>query len=141
MNARETVERFIPAALTADRGALADFYAEDAVIEIMFPPPGIPARTQGREVLRARFAASAQVMAFDKVDAVVIHETQDPEVVVAEYELHGHVIATGREFVFRYIMVVQVRDGLIVSSRDYGNPLAGAQALGRLPDLLAAMDN
>lgn len=141
MNARETVERFIPAALNADRGALADFFAEDVVIDIMFPPPGIPARTQGRETLRARFAASAEVMAYDKVDSVTIHETRDPEVVITEYDLHGHVIATGREFVSRYIMVVRVRDGLIVSSRDYANPLVGAQALGRLPDLVAAMND
>jgi len=129
--ARETVARFIPAAATlADRGDLADFYAEDAVVEIVFRPPGVPARTEGREVLRARFAASTAVLAFDRVGSVVIHQTDDPEVVVAEYDLHGHVVATGKEFVFGYVMVVRVRDGLIVHSRDYGNPLAAKEALG-----------
>ncbi|GAB3906068.1 hypothetical protein GCM10029964_102270 [Kibdelosporangium lantanae] len=131
--ARETVARFIPAAATlTDRGDLADFYAEDAVVEIMFRPPGsdVPARTQGREVLRARFAASTGRFALDRVGSAVIHQTDDPEVVVAEYDLHGHAVATGKEFVFSYVMVVRVRDGLIVHSRDYGNPLAAQEALG-----------
>src|SRR4051812_19643503 len=100
--ARETVEQFIAAPTTlTDRGDLADFYAEDAVVEIMFAPPGVAARTEGREVLRARFTASTSVLAFDEVGGTVLHQTDDPEVVIAEYDLAGHVVETGKRFVFR----------------------------------------
>jgi ketosteroid isomerase-like protein len=127
--ARETVEQFVSAPTTlADRGDLADFYAEDAVVEIMFAPPGVATRTQGREVLRARFTASTAVLAFDEVVSAVLHQTDDPEVVIAEYGLRGHVVETGKEFVFQYVMVIRVRDGLIIHSRDYFNPLAAQEA-------------
>jgi hypothetical protein len=32
-----------------------------------------------------------------------------------------------------------IRDGHIVHSRDYTNPVTGAQLLGKLPELLAAL--
>jgi hypothetical protein len=42
-------------------------------------------------------------------------------------------------FAFSYIMVTRIRDGQIVSSRDYFNPLDSAAALGRAPELLASV--
>jgi hypothetical protein len=38
-----------------------------------------------------------------------------------------------------YVMVMTFRDGLIVHSRDYADPIVGARALGRLPQLVAAL--
>jgi uncharacterized protein len=63
----------------------------------------------------------------------------DPEVVVAEYELRGEMTATSEAFSLRFAMVVTVRDGHIVHSRDYSDPIAGARVLGRVPDLVAAL--
>jgi uncharacterized protein len=36
-------------------------------------------------------------------------------------------------------MVITVRDGQIVYSRDYTDPITGARLLGKLPELLAAL--
>jgi ketosteroid isomerase-like protein len=36
-------------------------------------------------------------------------------------------------------MVLTFRDGLIAHSRDYADPIAGARALGRLPELAASL--
>jgi hypothetical protein len=36
-------------------------------------------------------------------------------------------------------MVIRVRDGLIVSSRDYGNPVATSRAMGMDVDQFAAL--
>jgi ketosteroid isomerase-like protein len=58
---------------------------------------------------------------------VTLHETADPEVVIAEYRIHGHLAPSGKPFSLTYIMVVRVRGGLIVWSRDYGNPLEMAR--------------
>lgn len=70
---------------------------------------------------------------------VTIHQTTDPEVIVAEYELHGEMIATGEPFSARYAMVITVRDGHIVHARDYADPITGARLLGRLPELISAL--
>jgi uncharacterized protein len=70
----------------------------------------------------------------------MIHETADPEVIVAEYELHGEMAGPGEAFSVRFAMVVTVRDGRIVHSRDYSDPIAGARMLGRLPELISALN-
>jgi ketosteroid isomerase-like protein len=56
--------------------------------------------------------------------------TQDPEVIVAEIDATGFVVATGRPYELRYIAVLTIREGLIVSYRDYWNPLAAQELLG-----------
>jgi ketosteroid isomerase-like protein len=70
---------------------------------------------------------------------VVVHETTDPEVIVAEFDYDGRITTTGRTFTIRNIFVLRVRDGLIVESRDYANHLVLADALGRLPAMMAEM--
>jgi hypothetical protein len=138
---RETVEGFLAATTGEDPGALADFYAPQVVIEMPFAPPELyPARTETtREELRARFRAGAAVRRYERLDGVRLHETADPEVVIAEYALGGRLLAGGERFTLAFAMVVTVRDGHIVHTRDYADPLAGAKALGRLPELLRAL--
>jgi ketosteroid isomerase-like protein len=58
-----------------------------------------------------------------------VHQTGDPEVVVAELELRGTVRGTGRPFAFPSVGVIRVRDGRIVAYRDYYNPRAVPEAL------------
>jgi uncharacterized protein len=124
---RQVVERFLRASADNAWDDLADLYAPDAVIEIPFAPRGIPRRFQGREGHRTRFKAAAPLRRIDKVDAVMVHETGDPEVVVVEFDTHATVTSTGRSFVSSYAMVMRIRNGLIISSRDYANPLDGAE--------------
>jgi uncharacterized protein len=70
---------------------------------------------------------------------VTIHETTDPEVIVAEFEYRGTILARGRSFVTRCVFVMRIRDGQIVESRDYIDPIASARAHGRLDELFAAI--
>ena len=139
--ARQTAEQFLNATLSPDPGAMADFYAPHVVIEMPFAPAGLyPARTETtREELRARFRAGAAARRYRKLRDVVIHETTDPEVVIAEYGLDGELTESAEPFSLRFVMVMTIRDGQIVHTRDYSDPIAGAQALGRLPQLLAAL--
>jgi hypothetical protein len=52
------------------------------------------------------------------IEDIVVHETTDPEVVICEQTLRGNF--GGEETAMPGIRVMRVRDGLIVSSRDYG---------------------
>ncbi|MFI9330649.1 nuclear transport factor 2 family protein [Kitasatospora sp. NPDC052868] len=119
---------------------LAELYAEDAVVETVFEPVG-PRRFEGRAVLAARFAEVAAHMPMELTATdVVIRETGDPEVIVAEWTYQVHHRVTGQDFEAANIQVLRVRDGLIVSSRDYHDHLALAVAGGGLPQLVAALD-
>jgi ketosteroid isomerase-like protein len=140
-SARETVEQLLRAAVSAAPGDMADCYAPEVVIEMPFAVDALyPSRIVAtREELRARFQAGTAVRRYKALANVTVHETADPEVIIAEYELHGEMTATSQPFSARYAMVITIRDGYIVRSRDYADPIAGARLLGRLPELLASL--
>nr|BFD91409.1 hypothetical protein KitaXyl93_27690 [Kitasatospora sp. Xyl93] len=119
---------------------LPALYAEDAVVEIVFSPTP-PRRIQGRDELRQRFAALAAADAIRlRAENIHVHGTDDPEVVIAEFDYEALHPATGRTFRTPNIQVLRVRDGLIVETRDYHDHLAFAVADGRAGQLLAALD-
>jgi ketosteroid isomerase-like protein len=137
---REIAERLIAAAVSDHPEDMAGCYADHVVIEMPFTAGLYPSRLETtREELRQRFAASAAARRYERLADVRIHETEDPEVVIAEYSIHGHKLADGQPFVLTIAMVLTVRDGQIVHSRDYSDPVAGARVLGRLPELLASL--
>jgi ketosteroid isomerase-like protein len=105
---------------TADQkwDQLPDLYAEDVVITHPLST-GPDARIDGREKVREHYARMAGFGGAMHVEDVVVHETTDPEVVIAELTYRGTV--GGTEVTMAAIRVMRVRDGLIVSSRDYGN--------------------
>ena len=140
-SSRQTAERLLQAAISSEPGDMADCYAPSVVIEMPFAvAPLYPERIETtREELRVRFSAGAAVRRYERLSDVVIHETADPEVVIAEYELHGVLLATTEPFSQRFVMVLTIRDGVIVHSRDYANPVTGARLLGRVPELMDAL--
>jgi ketosteroid isomerase-like protein len=114
-----------------DRGMdpdLADAYAVDAVVELPFMP-GDRGRLVGRDAIRRHFAAAATLPVRLRVRNVTIHETADPEVVIAEYDYEGSLDRTGRLFTVRNIQVFRLRAGLIAESRDYHDHARIAAAL------------
>lgn len=117
---KEIFQRFLDAAVDNRWDDLADLYSDDVVIEIPFAPAGVPKVTRDREELRKRFHEAGERRRITKADRVVVHETGDPEVLVAEYDLHGEY--EGKAYVSTYAMVLTVRDGRIVHSRDYSGP-------------------
>ncbi|MEV4799317.1 nuclear transport factor 2 family protein [Nonomuraea sp. NPDC049421] len=124
--AEATVRKMIGASAANDHEALLALYAPDVVIEIPFAPPGVPTRSAGRDRFRDRLEGVRGLRRFERAEVVSVRPAADPEVVIAEYTLYGTVIATGEPFATAYIMVITVRDGLIVHSRDYGIPVAAA---------------
>lgn len=120
--AREVFDAFLAASVENRWDDLADLYAEDVVIEMPFTPAGVPRLTKGREELRRRFTAAAAVRRILTADNVVVHETADPAVLVAEFDLHGEM--AGETFASTYVMVMTIADGRITHSRDYSDTAA-----------------
>lgn len=136
---RETIERLLSLTAGGPTPEMADVYAVDAVFELPFLPPGAEQPEVGREAFRAHLLEGARIQRFDSVDNVRIHETADPEVVISEYRINGTVLATGKRFDLAIINVSRVCDGLIVSTRSYSNPLAGAIAFDQVDALLGGL--
>jgi ketosteroid isomerase-like protein len=113
-------------------------YAHDAVVEYPFGLP-TPMRLEGRSAIRRYFAAAGAMPLQLQTRNMVVRETAEPGVVVAEWDYDGLNTATGRSFRVANIQVSTIRDGLIVLSRDYHNHLVLAEVTGRLPAVLDAI--
>ena len=98
-----------------------------------------PVRLEGREAVRRYFAAVAKMPLGLQARNLVMHQTSDPQVIVAEWDYDGLVTTTNRSFQVSNIQVSRVRDGQIVTSRDYHNHLVLADMLGQLATLTAVL--
>jgi ketosteroid isomerase-like protein len=119
---------------------LPDLYAEQTHVVHPFDPlRGAALRT--RDEIREHFRpADAGPRLHRRAANITIHETTDPEVIVAEFEYQGVVEDTGEPFALPGIFVLRVRNGEIISSRDYFDHVTGARVRGQL-DVLAAAIN
>lgn len=107
-----------------DASGFADLFAADGVMEYPFAPAGTPRRLEGREAVREYLTAGVEGLRrsgrrIGGPSRVVVHETLDPEVIVAELLQEDEDGATGQRRGVPMVQVVRVRDGEIVSFRDY----------------------
>jgi uncharacterized protein len=135
---REVLEHLIHGISNGRWQVLHELYAHDALVEYPFALP-TPTCLEGREAVQRYFTAVAQMPLELRARNIVVHETSDPEVIVAEWDYDGLVTTTNRSFQVSNIQVSRVRNGQILASRDYHNHLVLADVLGRLPALLAAL--
>ena len=108
-----------------------DTIADDVVFEFRYIFPGWPQTLNGREALMALYAGYGNNIVLHGADALVIHRSQDPRVVIIEYEVHGKIVATGTSYDNRFISVVTIEDRKIVHWRDYMDSLAAMTALSQ----------
>jgi ketosteroid isomerase-like protein len=119
----------------------ADLFAADGILQYPFAGPGQPGEVRGREEIRAHFAGRPHSRELFEMDLLQVqrHDTTDPEVVIAEIEHRGRSALTGKPYRLPAVGVIRVRDGLIMSYRDYLDPIATAQVLGRTEELIQAL--
>jgi uncharacterized protein len=137
--AREVAE-LVRRRVAGEHVPYATLFAKDGVMRYPFAPPGMPTELTGRDAIAAFHDGNNHrgLLDMDGVD-LLVRETDDPEVVVAEIEHHGRVVATGQPYRFRSLGVIRVRDGWITSYDDYMNPIAMAELLGMQRELAAAL--
>ncbi|MEV5709227.1 nuclear transport factor 2 family protein [Actinoallomurus sp. NPDC052274] len=132
---RAVYERILRAALDGSADDYADLYDAEAILEFPFAAPGLPRSLHGQEAIRSHLrAAMGGALRIEEFRGVVVHETADPEVIVAEHAIVGTATASGLPCSIANLVVLTVRDGRIVRQRDYLDVLAAAAAAGRLPD-------
>lgn len=123
MTPRALLDKAVGLLLAKDMSGFADLWATDGTMEFPFAPPGWPAHLDGREAVREYLRGYTDVFDIRNVTQQTVHETTDPEVIVAELEVDGVLVGTGEPYQRRYISVITVRDGHIAGYRDYWSPL------------------
>jgi ketosteroid isomerase-like protein len=125
----EIFERHVYAsAISRDPDAYAAMFTEDGVFEAPLLPPGhsLPRRSAGRAAISAGSTAYQQIPVYQgtvnfEQSAYVLHETADPDVFIAEIDTVFDE-ADGQRTTMSLVKIFRIRDGQIVSLRDYFTP-------------------
>ncbi len=130
---RDVLARYHQAVRDKSADDLADLYAVDAVHEFPFTSPGFPARYEGREEVRAGYRAAwgASPVVVEEVREVAVHETGDPEVIVAEHTVVASLPDRAGDLTVPGLLILRVRDGLLVHVRDYMDGCGVRNAISR----------
>lgn len=137
---RDVFLRLIHGVAEARLHELPGLYAESTDIRHPMATPPVPP-LESRNELERHFAGppgmEPPTWTRRPVD-ITVHETADPEVVVGEFA-YEVTHADGAVVMVPCVFVMRVRDGEIVESRDYIDPIRAAQARGALDDLITAL--
>jgi ketosteroid isomerase-like protein len=113
---------------------LAECYADETDVRHPMAPLG-DTPLLSREALRQHFAMAGAVgLAGFRVEDVRVHHTADPEVVIGEFTYRGDA-----GWAVPGVIVLRIREGLIVESRDYFDHVGLARAANRLDALCAQL--
>jgi ketosteroid isomerase-like protein len=141
MTPEEVFLKLVHGVADRDFAALPELYAEKTDVRHPMSPYG-DHPLLSRDALREHFGGTgprvAEVVRFQPAN-IRIHQTADPEVIVAEFDYAGTVIATGEPFTVPCVFVLRVRDGQIVESRDYIDHVAMIRARGQVGELIAVL--
>jgi uncharacterized protein len=119
---REIWEQIAAHQQTRDIDAYLACFADDAVLEWPFTPPGFPRRLEGREAIRSHVGpvwerakqTNRQITGHEHLQ---IHETAGRDVVIIEFDLVGKSAAGPWRQPMMYLL--KVRDGRIVLLKEY----------------------
>ncbi|TCC58920.1 ketosteroid isomerase [Kribbella pittospori] len=141
MTPEEVFLKLVHGVADRDFAALPELYAEQTDVRHPMNPFGDhPLRS--RDELRQHFGGVGpkvmEVVRFQP-ENIRVHQTTDPEVIVAEFDYVGTVLATGAPYRTPCIFVLRIRDGLIVESRDYIDHVTNIRARGQSEELIATL--
>jgi uncharacterized protein len=137
---RDVFLRLVHGVAEGRSGELPDLYAEVTDVRHPMATPESEPLTS-RRALREHFAATPKTQGSipeRRVVDVVVHETTDPEVIVAEFA-YEFPMPDGSATKVPCVFVMRVRDGEIVESRDYIDPIRAHQARDDIDALVAVL--
>jgi len=108
-----------------------DTIADNASFEFRYTFPGYPQKVDGRDALMKLYSGYGNNITLHNADALVVHRSQDPRVVILEYEVHGTVLAVNATYTNRFVSIVTIENRKIVGWRDYMDSLAAMTALSQ----------
>jgi ketosteroid isomerase-like protein len=116
---RQVAEKLVTGISEGRFDEVPKLYAEDCVVELPYATAGTASRIEGGAAIREHFS-HADTMPFRlRARDLVVHETEDPELVVTQWDYEVTANTTGRTATVANVQFLRVRDGLIVHSRDF----------------------
>ena len=116
---RQVAEKLVAGISERRFDEIPTLYAEDCVVEVPYAAAGTGRRIEGGAGIREHFARADAVPFRLRARDLVVHETEDPELVVSEWDYEVTSTTTDRTATVANVQFLRVRDGLIVHSRDF----------------------
>lgn len=113
----------------------SQLWAEDAVIEFPYAPPGSPLRLKGKQAIFNFFKDSFKYVKFLAWSDFQIYPMLAPDTIFVEFRGIGEVIETGRPYKQVYCGLLRMKDGKIAFYRKYLNPLIVQEAFSNANSL------
>jgi len=116
---RQVAEKLVTGISEGRFEEVPKLYAEDCVVEVPYATGGAAPLLEGGAAVREHFS-HADAMPFRlRARDLVVHETEDPELVVLSWDYEVTATTTGATATVANVQFLRVRDGLIVHSRDF----------------------
>jgi ketosteroid isomerase-like protein len=116
---RQVAEKLVTGISAGRFEEVPKLYAEDCVVEVPYATGAAAPLIEGGAAIREHFS-HADAMPFRlRARDLVVHETEDPELVVLSWDYEVTATTTGRSATVANVQFLRVRDGLIVHSRDF----------------------
>jgi len=106
-----------------------DIVTDAVVYEVLYDIRGWPRVIQGRADLMAAFRAYVDNIVLQSADKLIVHNTDNGNVAVIEYQVHGTILATGVKYDNRFCSIIKIENRKITHWRDYMDSLAAWNAL------------
>ncbi|MFF4690014.1 nuclear transport factor 2 family protein [Streptomyces sp. NPDC001307] len=140
LSPREVFLRLVHGVAGGNFGELPDLYGEVTDVRHPMATPESEPLTS-RRALQDHFTVPPEAresLPKRQVVDVVVHETADPEVIVAEFA-YEFTLPDDSTSKVPCVFVMRVRDGRIIESRDYIDPIRTYTARGDLDLLIASL--
>jgi len=115
----------------ADGGHFFDLLAEKVIFDYMITTPDYRRRVEGRKAVAELYRTYGTMIVLHRCHDFAVHHDIKTGVVVLEYASEGRVVSTGTPYTNRFISVLTITDLKVTRGRDYLDPLADFDALGR----------
>ena len=100
-----------------------DAVAENAVFEFLYDFPGFTNKINGRNAYMDWFGGYTNVL--HSADNLRVYKSIQPKnVVILEYEIHGTVPETGKDYNNHFCSIITIENRKIIHWRDYMDTLA-----------------
>lgn len=100
-----------------------DAVAENAVFEFLYNIPGFTNKIEGRKAYMDWFGGYSNEL--QSADNLRVYKSTNPEnIIILEYQVHGVVPFTGKDYDNRFCSIITIKDRKIAHWRDYMDSLA-----------------
>jgi uncharacterized protein len=127
--AAQLLKRALDTFLAKDIRGWADLCDENIVVEFPFAPDKASRSIVGRTAIYEYLRDYPNVIDLRTTPTMMIHDTSDPNMAIAEWSALGQVISSGKPYEMSYATFVTFHNGLMVNYREYWDPLAFTSAM------------